>query len=624
VIRIPVRKLIAAVFVIGMLAPVGAASAARDPSSSVSKLAPTLLRRIEREPLAGVVTWVFFSDRAGSERDPAAYVAASRLLSARSLERRARRGSIPGIIASDLPVHEAYVHALVARGARLRGTSRWLNAASVEIPPALAREIAALPFVSRIELVPTGRSIDPIEAPEPIAPSRGALDGAAAPDAIGAPVQIALAPGDTAYYGASFKQLSMMQVPQLHAMGLTGAGVLVCMLDSGFRTTHPAFASLNVLAKRDFIHGDTNVDFDPTQDQVGQQSHGTWTLGCVAGSKPGTYSGGAFGATVALGKTEEVSSERPVEMDYWQFGAEWADSLGADVISSSLGYSVFDAPYPSYTYADMDGKTTVVTLAALEAARRGITVVNAAGNEGNNAWHYLIAPADADTIIASGAVDSFNVVTGFSSRGPTSDGRIKPDCTAMGRGVFLPASDSTSNYIRASGTSFSTPLTAGLVALLLEAHPAWRPFEVREALRETALNHASPNNDIGWGLVQGLAAKAWIPSTTAVRDPAGRVSGIEISAGPNPIRARGETTIRFTTPPGLRARVEIVDLAGRRRASLFEGSAAGTKTLRWNGVGDDGLGLAAGIYWVRVTVHGARPAGEERSESRATRVVLLP
>src|SRR5262249_38084389 len=187
--------------------------------------------------------------------------------------------------------------------------------------------------------------------------------------------------------------------------------------------------------------------------------------------------------------TEYVPTETPSEMDNWQMGAEWADSLGADVISSSLGYFQFDSPYPSYTNADMNGHTTVVTKAALEAARRGITVVTAAGNEGGTAWQKIIAPADADSVIAVGAVDTFNVVTGFSSRGPTADGRIKPDVTGMGSHTFCITFSSPTGYQTASGTSLSTPLVAGVAALVLSAHPTWGPFEVREALRETALKH---------------------------------------------------------------------------------------------------------------------------------------
>src|SRR5258708_16852909 len=173
----------------------------------------------------------------------------------------------------------------------------------------------------------------------------------------------------------------------------------------------------------------------------------------------------------------------------------------------------------------MDGQTTVVTKAASEAVRRGITVVNAAGNEGATAWHFLIAPADADTLIAIGAVDSFNVVTSFSSRGPTADGRTKPDVTGMARAVYVPSFTSSTGYGRVSGTSLSTPLVAAPAALVLSAHPTWGPFEVREALRETALNHATPDNNIGWGLVQAWDAIQWIPSTTGSGGGGGRGGG---------------------------------------------------------------------------------------------------
>src|SRR5262249_47237379 len=162
-----------------------------------------------------------------------------------------------------------------------------------------------------------------------------------------------------------------------------------------------------------------------------------------------------------------------------------------------------------------------------------------------NSWFYIIAPGDADSIITSGAVDSFNVVASFSSHGPTSDGRTKPDVTAMGRSDYLISTNTDSTYLRASGTSFSTPMTAGLVALLPESHPTWRPVDVRDALRATALNHSSPDNTIGWGLVQGLAANAWnAPAAVApgTRSP----GGMSLSIGPNPLRVGKSAVIRFS------------------------------------------------------------------------------
>ena len=596
-----------------LLALLGAALAAPAHAAPPPRVSPGLLRAIAVRPDQPVAVWVFFTDRAGAEHDPQALAAARERLTVRSLSRRARRGVLADVDATDLPVHEPYLRALVARGARLRGASRWLNAASVEIPPRLAPELARLPFVQRVELVPVALRMrpapEPVEAVEPVTPG---VSPERARDAPGT----TSSPGQQAWYGGSFRQLDMMQVPAMHALGLSGAGVLVTMLDIGFKLTHQVFTGLNVVATRDFVHGDLNVDDEPGQDAPGESDHGTWTLACVAGHKPDTYIGGAYGCSVALGKTEYGPTETPVEMDNWQFGAEWADSLGADVISSSLGYSEFDNPADSYTYADMNGQTTVVTKAASEAIRRGITVVNAAGNEGTAAWHYIIAPADADTLIAVGAVDSFNVIASFSSRGPTSDGRIKPDVTAMGRSVLLPQPSNPTGYQRASGTSFACPLTSGVVALLLQSHPNWGPAQVREALRATALNHAAPNNDIGWGLVQGLAANSY---AVAGVGPVTGATGVELTAGPNLLRRGASTTIRFAAPASGTVGLDVVDVSGRRRAQLYAGSVAAERAIAWSGVGDDGAPLPAGIYWIRLAGIGAGAP-----VARSVRVVVLP
>jgi subtilisin family serine protease len=303
-------------------------------------------------------------------------------------------------------------------------------------------------------------------------------------------------------------------------------------------------------------------------------------------------------------------------------GAEWADSLGADVISSSLGYFEFDSPYPSYTYADLDGQTTVVTKAALEAARRGITVVDANGNEGAMPWHFLIAPADADSIVACGAVDSFNVVTSFSSRGPTADGRIKPDVTGMGRAVVAPAFTSSTAFVRVSGTSLSTPLVAGAAALVLSAHPTWGPFEVREALRETALNHAAPDNNIGWGLVQVEDAIAWTPSTTGVPG-AGPAAGVALAAAPNPFRAGAGTVIRLA--PHGPSTLDAYDLKGRRVARVYAGASSMPVTVRWDGRSSAGGRLPAGVYWLVLAGDPDGPVSLARAPRTASaRVVLFP
>ena len=563
------------------------------------------------QPEARVVAWIQFTDRAGAEHSPAALEAERGRRPARSLERRALRGAGAerALTADDLPVHAPYVRAVEARGLRVRGASRWKNAVSVEGPAGAVAALARLPFVAAIEPVERARAMRPVEG---IEPSPLVQTSSVPPAAV-------QAPGDTAFYGATFKQLSMMQAPPAHQAGWSGNGVLVCILDSGFRTTHAAFAGLSIVATRDFVHGDTIVDDELGQDASGAGSHGTMTLACIAGLQAGTYVGGAFGASVALGKTEDVATETPVEMDYWQFGAEWADSLGADVISSSLGYFEFDAPFPSYTYADMDGKTTTVTKAASMAMRRGIVVVTANGNERGTPWNYLIAPADADTVISTGAVDSFNVVTSFSSPGPTSDGRIKPDVTAMGRRVYVPLFTDNVNYGRVSGTSFSTPLTAGMAALILEAHPSWDPFAVREALRETALNAGTPDPDIGWGLVQMTGALAWSPSTTDVAPPAAgnaAAGGLALAAGPNPFSLAAGSTVRFTAPG--RAALDAFDARGRHVARLFAGDARGGAAVTWRGA-SAGARVAPGVYWLRLS---ALDPTAGAGASRTLRVVV--
>ncbi len=247
----------------------------------------------------------------------------------------------------------------------------------------------------------------------------------------------------------------------------------------------------------------------------------------LGGYAPGTLIGPAYGADFLLAKTETDKFERPIEEDYWVAGIEWAESLGAEVVSSSLGYTDW------YTFADMNGLTAVTTRAANRAAELGVVVVNAAGNERGAAWNHIIAPADGFEVLAVGAVTSSGAIASFSSPGPTADGRIKPDVCALGVNNRLAANlaDGTDTYDRGSGTSFATPLIGGVAALLLEAHPGWTPREVRAALLASASRSGAPNNDFGWGIANAAAA-AHLPvaipkmrSFTIDDDAAGGSSG---------------------------------------------------------------------------------------------------
>jgi subtilisin family serine protease len=614
--RAPVRAAAAALARAAALALACALAGA--PAGPAAGAAPPEHPPAGSPPTAGpgeTVVWVRFADRGALAHAPAAahQRSARAQVSERCLARRARRGGGVGLLESDLPVDAHYVAELAARGFRVRAVSRWLNAASAVVPVVRLGELFRLPFVSGVEPVPFTR-VPPIDRGLDESPGAAPLrpEQARALAARGR----AAAPGDPAFYGYSYAQDHLIQADALHAAGLSGRGVLVAILDVGFHETHVAFDSLDVVARRDFIFGDTVVDDQPAQDPLGEADHGTATLSVLAADAPGTLVGTAFHAQVALGKTEWDPTETPVEMDYWQMGAEWADSLGADVISSSLGYTEFDPPWPSYTYADMNGHTTVVTQAAAEAALRGITVVTAQGNEGDKSWHYLIAPADAESACSVGAVDSTNVIALFSSYGPTADGRVKPDVCAMGVKTRFAQPGNDTGTFAGNGTSYATPAVAGLVALLLEAHPEWGPGAVLQALRSTADRFATPDAQHGYGTARGVGAAAWVPTTGAPGAGAG-AGGLEV-LGPNPVVAPGRVALLARMGAvGGEAVLDVFDVRGRRVVDLLRRSlpAGDDRMVYWNGTDGTGRRVPGGVYFVRFTAPGVGHNG---------RIVVFP
>jgi subtilisin family serine protease len=358
---------------------------------------------------------------------------------------------------------------------------------SVDATPSQIRALASLPFVRRIDPV---LSFARKEPPSERLPSIPPL------------------PDDPLFwqYGRSFIQLSQINVVPLHRLGYSGKDVLVCMMDTGFWKAHEAFSHAPIIAEWDFVNNDGDVNPDSYREE-----HGTATWSLLAGYKTGELIGPAYGASFLLAKTESTEFERPIEEDYWAAGIEWAESLGAEVVSSSLGYIDW------YSFADMDGETAVTTRCANRASELGVVVVNAAGNERGTSWGHIIAPADGFNVIACGAVDSLGRLTDFSSPGPTYDGRIKPEVCALGESAWYAArgEDSSFDYVIGDGTSFSTPLVAGVCALLLEVHRDWTPVQVRTALLSTASQSRSPNNDYGWGIVDAaLAADLGLPSVS--------------------------------------------------------------------------------------------------------------
>ena len=414
-------------------------------------------------------------------------------LTAAAKHRRAKVDATSYLLDShDYPIRSSVIDSIRTAGAQVLAVSKWLRAVAVAASPEGVRELEALPSVRYIDIVNvyvrSKPSVTPPVKVEP--PSRvSALD-----------------------YGLSGYQIAYMNAARLHQIGLSGKGVRVAMFDSGFDIHHSAFDSTRIIDTYDFINSDTTVDgidCDPSVElnhNNYQTFHGTLTLGVIGGYVPGVLIGAAYGADFLLAKTEITcySTETKIEEYNWIAAAEWADSLGADIISSSLGYTTFQDS-GSYTFSQMDGHTALITQAAEIAASKNILVVNSAGNErGTFDWPHIVFPADGDSVLAVGATTSDSSLAAFSSPGPTADGRIKPDVVNYGSYVW--SSDQSGGYTRANGTSFSAPLTAGAAALAFQYDTTLTAAEYFQLVKATASQAGAPDNNFGYGIVNAADA----------------------------------------------------------------------------------------------------------------------
>lgn len=452
--------------------------------SPLEKISPKLQMKMRSETQSGnYLVWVYFTDKGNNTEsylaDPLSVV------SQKSLDRRAKVLDKSNLIGySDLPVNQNYVNELITNGFVLKHKSKWFNAVSGYATLNQINQISQLPSVRLLDVVGTfATRTDDVE----FQTIESNYDNPQQPSGI-----------NTLNYGGSFTQLNQINVPAVHDSGFNGAGVTICVMDAGFSNlTHEVFQSMNIAAMYDFVDG---------SPVMGGHAHGTATLSLIGGFKEGQLIGPAYGATFLLARTEnDPASETPQEEDNWIAAMEWADSIGVDVTSTSLGYLTFDPPFTSYTWEDMDGNTAAITIAADYAVSLGITVVNSAGNSGYDTHNTLGAPADGDSVITIGAVNSSGTRSSFSSVGPTADGRIKPDVMAMGSNNYH-AGTIGNSYYNGSGTSYSCPLVAGVCALLLQKNPALTPMEVLQLLRSTATQSDNPDNLYGWGIINALSA----------------------------------------------------------------------------------------------------------------------
>ncbi|HPS64027.1 MAG TPA: S8/S53 family peptidase [Ignavibacteria bacterium] len=402
------------------------------------------------------------------------------LVTQKSLDRRAKvlpQNALVGF--NDVPLYAPYVQQVASKTTSVRHELYWLNCVSADAYPSQIYEAASLGFVTKIELVEKFRKSD-----DEMTLSKSNTS-----------IQSDNPLTDSLSYGSSLTQNSQIKTNIVHDLGDYGQGVIIGHFDAGYlNLNHEAFTTLpmKILKKKDFHTGDTV--------NIASHSHGQATLSLVGGYKPGQLIGPAFRASFILCRTEVDPGEMHYEMDHWIAAAQWVDSLGADIITSSLGYLEFDSG-TSYTYMDMNGHTLPITLAAIQAARNGIIVCNSAGNNGSGTVNTLNGPADADSIVTVGSVNSSGTRSSFSSVGPTTDtpARIKPDVMAMGE--YNQVATQTGYSTFGSGTSWSCPMTAGAAAQVLAANKNLTPVQVRDILRKFGSNNNSPNNLMGWGIL---------------------------------------------------------------------------------------------------------------------------
>ena len=435
------------------------------------------------------------------------------LLSQRAIDRRSKANiSVP--VYSDLPVNSDYLNQIISQGFTLHCISKWMNTGLFKtINQKDIASILNLPFVNDVKIVkkPAGKS--------------------AHSDKLDFSIQSAdIPPYD--------RPLSMLNGWSLHNSGYDGKGILIAVLDGGFLKAD-LISSLSHLRSRGGIKG--TRDFVSGNEYVyNYHNHGTAVLSVLAGKIPFMLEGTAPGADFWLLRTEDTNTEFPVEEDFWAAGAEFADSVGADIISSSLGYSTFDDVTMNYEFSDMDGNTTFVTRAADIAASKGILMVNSAGNERTNPWIRIIAPSDGDSVVAAGAVDGSNIISTFSSAGPAADGRIKPDNATQGVSVTVQTLEYSIG--RANGTSFSCPVLSGMCACVMQAVPEATSNEIIEALHKNGDRYNTPDSLYGYGIpnmvgVINLLQDKYIP-----------IPETKITMGPNPFT--NEIEITFKETPG--------------------------------------------------------------------------
>ncbi len=515
--------------------------------------------------------WIQFTDKTNT---PYTVTTPSAFLSTRSIQRRANQG-IP-VTVQDLPVDPNYISQVLAAGAvTILNRSKWFNAITIQTVDANAlTTIQGFPFVV---------SVQPVQ--------RYTRDNSFEENSI--------APGDlpTAKmlndpelqvfnYGTSFTQVDQIGMVCMHNLGFTGTNMVIAVLDAGFQNadTLTAFDSLylqnRILGTWDFVANEASVYED--------HWHGTMVLSCMGANWQGQVIGTAPHAKYWLLRTEEAATEFIIEEDNWVSGAEFADSVGADVLNTSLGYTVYDSASQSHTYADMDGNTCRISIATDIAVSKGMFAVASAGNSGASAWFFIGAPADADSVLAIGAVDNTGAYVNFSSKGPSFDGRVKPNVAAQGLNCVVASPNG--GIVNASGTSFASPLTAGGVACLWQANPTYSVMQIFNAIQGSASQSLTPDSLLGYGISDFCGANLIVGGSNSEGSP------IILNPYPNPFNSF--VSFSYFSLTSQEIMVSILDISGKRINEENISVAAGASHTFFLSDLDD---LAPGVYFLTVS-----------------------
>ena len=459
------------------------------------KISKSVINELSFKPSGEkILVWIEFTDK--GQNYSSLISRPETFLTKKAIDRRKKVKPANALVDyTDIPLNQNYVEELRASGIEIKNRSKWFNRVSCYASRIQIEQMCDNDFVNRVELVRKFKK-DPNDIEFTRSPSISESDNNGSQNNVAYQLN----------YGTSLTQMEMINAPMAHDSGYYGQGVLIALFDAGVdNLSHPCFDSLRARGLRtyDFVNHDTIVG--DQFGQMGQGWHGTMTLSLVGGYRPGSIISPAFRSKYLIAKTENTDSETPLEEDNWLAAAEWADSLGADIITSSLGYLTMDfGSDHSYDWTWMNGDSCLITIGADLAVNKGLLICNSAGNEGSHPTHNtIIAPADGDSVISVGSVNSPSKNrSSFSSVGLTTDGRIKPDVCAMGSGnKIAQTGEGNTGYSSGSGTSFSCPMTAGACAIILSANPNLTPRQVWQILITTADSASAPSRYRGWGLI---------------------------------------------------------------------------------------------------------------------------